>query len=221
VRFDAGSDVRRNVENQIDRFSFHPGFPEGDGEVTQEMRTLLLNLTAGLCLTFTASATTVQYSLSATATPNEYTYLFTTNAVLQQNQGLVIQFPWANVAPRFTNLENTVGGVGLIILHQPNATPLAPGDITLLVGTNNTPVPNFSLEATYEGAAWPLTTGTPGSLPFQILQFDGSTSGALVTGTVETGTALLASSGVPEPSSGLLSLAGLLVAGTYLAVRRC
>jgi len=175
------------------------------------MKNLLLTFASGMFLACTASATTVQYSLSATATPNEYTYLFTTNAVLAANQALVVKFPWSAAPPRYTLLENPLGGVGLIILHQPNNPAGAAGDMTLLV-PSSTSVPNFSVDALSEGIL-------PASLPFQILQFDGSTVNAALLGVIESGNATL--SGVPEPSSAMLSLVGIAMVGSYLAVRRC
>ena len=67
----------------------------------------------------------------------------------------------------------------------------------------------------------PLTSGLPGTLPIQILQFDGSTSTAnVVGGPLETGTPKLLVSGVPEPNSAMMSLVGIAMVGGLLAVRR-
>jgi hypothetical protein len=217
LRFGTGFDVRRKVSPE-QRFCVFKGFW---GEEVA-MKNLLLTMTGGLCLAFTASATTVEYQLSATATPNEYTFLFTTDAVLQQNQALVIRFPYADSpAARFTNLENPIGTTGVVYIHQPNATPLAAGDITMIAAANGTAVANFSLEGTY------LDGPVPNTLPFQIIQFLGTAENSPVdvsvgggTGILESGDATLVS-GVPEPSSAMLTLAGLAMVGSYLAARRC
>ena len=207
-RFWSGS----NVRSDVDRNNECVYFCGSNGEATLIMRNFLLSLTGGLCLAFTASATTVEFQLSPTATPNEYTYLFTTNAQLLINQALVVTFPF----PGFTNLRNeAIGGVGFtLVLHQPDNPLGANGDMTILTGTAQA-VPGFQVDATFPTGVLPST------LPFQILQFDGSSSTAnVVGGPLETGTATLLVSGVPEPSSAMMSLVGISMVGGFLAVRR-
>jgi hypothetical protein len=164
-----------------------------------------------------ASATTVQYTLTATGTPDEYTVLFTTNANLAQNQALVVQFPYSITLPTFSNLENPIGGIGYnLYVLQPNSTPLVAGSITAIrSAAGSGGISNLSIEATYLGGSFPLT------LPFEIQQFDGSGVSALYQSTIESGTATFSSgaSGVPEPSSVILSLSGMIAAGCW-AFRR-
>jgi hypothetical protein len=138
--------------------------------------------------------------------------LFTSNANLAQNQALVIRFPYSAVPPTYTNLENAIGGVGFnMVLHQPNNPPSANGDLTVLRTASGSAVATgFSVEATYSN------NNPPSTLPFEIQQFDGLGN---FQSTLETGTATL--TGVPEPSSIMLSLAGTVMVGVYLAARRC
>ena len=209
--FGTGSSVRSDVDRnqRVCKNAFTTNECAGEDLA---MKNLLLSLVGGVLLAGTASATTVQYTLSPLAPINTYLFTFTTNASLAVNQALVVQFPWAGTAPRFTALNSTLssGGVGLVVIHQPNSSPGSPGDVTQLVGVV-TNVPTFSIIATFEG------TPLPATLPFQILNFNGSTGSANVTGVFETGLA----SGVPEPSSAMLSLVGMVMVGGFLAVRRC
>jgi hypothetical protein len=183
------------------------------------MKTLLLTLIGCLSLGSTALATTVQYTLSATANPNEYTALFTTNATLATNQAIVIRFPYASSGPTFASggLSSPIGGIGSsLYLHQPNTPTNADGDLTVITISGPASVANFSVNATFTGGSF------PGMLPFQIITFDGNNSSASVVSIDESGTATqtFAPSGVPEPSSILMLLTGLAAAGTQAARRR-
>ena len=178
------------------------------------MKNILTALVALVCWSFAASATTVQYSLSATATPDEYVVLFTTDAVLAQNQAVVVTFPYNLIPPSFINLENPIAGIGYnIYFHQPNNPSGANGDLILIrSAAGSGAVPSFSIEATYFGGSF------PGSLPFTIDQFNGSGSGAAFVSNLESGNAT--NSAVPEPSSVVLSLVGLSAIGYWGRRRR-
>jgi hypothetical protein len=178
------------------------------------MKNLLVVLVAMAGMSISARATTVQYSLSATATPDEYVVLFTTDQVLAQNQAMVVRFPYSLIPPSFVNLESPIGGVGYnFFVHQPNNPLGSDGDITLIRSASGSAImPNFSIEATYFGGPFPFT------LPYTIYQFDGSGSSAVVVSTLASGNAINAS--VPEPGSATLSLGGMLALGVGAWYRR-
>jgi hypothetical protein len=180
------------------------------------MKNVLTALLCLACCSLSATATTVQYSLSATATPDEYVVLFTTDAVLAQNQAIVVSFPYSVTPPSFTNLEVPIGGVGYnIFFHQPDNPSGANGDLIVIRSAPGSgAVGSFSIEATFVGGSFPLT------LPYTIDLFDGSGSSAAFVSNVSSGNAEGPASGVPEPSSVLLSLAGLGVMGYWGRKRR-
>jgi hypothetical protein len=178
------------------------------------MKNVLRALFVTVCMGLSASATIVQYTLTPTANANEYTTLFTTDAVLGQNQAIVVRFPYSSTPPSFTTLSNPIGGVGYnLFVHQPNNPSGANGDLTIIrSAAGSGGVGNFSIDGVYIGGAFPST------LPWEIYQFDGSGSGAnVVGGILSSGNAV---SGVPEPSSALLSLVGAAMAGYWVRRRR-
>ena len=186
------------------------------------MKNFFVALAGMVCLSVVGQATTVQYTLSPTVNVNEFRVLFTTDVALSANQAIVVQFPYSAIPPSFVSLANPmVNGVVpasqsaySVYVHQPNSAPGAAGDITLIRISGTGGFTNFSIDATYSNNSFPLT------LPYSIQQFDGSGSGAVLLSTVSSGTANLASSGVPEPSSVLLSLSGTLTAGCWAFYRR-
>jgi len=128
---------------------------------------------------------------------NVYRYEFVPNVVLLANEEIDIKFD----PTLFGNLFNGVAGADFkLSLLQPNNPPGAFGDYSILALVDHPGLAGpFSVDVTW------LSTGSPGSLPYVIDQFD--VTGRLI-GTVEAGTL-----GAPEAGARLLCLLGVGMIG--------
>ena len=126
----------------------------------------------------------------------DYTF---TGVTFQANQELDFMF----VATEYSLLENPVVGSGFTpVTFQPNSPLGSPGIFGIFSPTGpQTPVGTFSVEAEFTG------TGTPGSQPYEIDQYDASGG---FEGVVGTGTAG-SSSQTPEPTTMIAGVALIIL----------
>lgn len=176
------------------------------------MRNSLLVLSTLSCW-FAASATaaTIQFTVTPLATPGQFRYVYTLSGVnFQANTDFDIQFPGA----LYTGLTNPVVGAGFTaMVLQPNNPPGALGDFIGLAQVNNPSLSGpFSIDFTYLG------TGTPGAQDFTIDVFDAN--GNFVRTDASGVTTLAGGSAVPEPSTLAFSVIGLLAGGGCVVARR-
>jgi hypothetical protein len=144
------------------------------------------------------SAGTILYDVTFQG-GNVYRYeFFPKNVVLLANQEIDIRFD----PILFGNLFNGVAGANFkLSLLQPNNPPGALGDYSALALIDNPGLAGpFSVDVTW------LSSGSPGSLPYLIHQFD--ITGQRIIGTLEVGTL-----GAPEAGGRLLSLVGIAMIG--------
>ncbi|HLJ17643.1 MAG TPA: PEP-CTERM sorting domain-containing protein [Bryobacteraceae bacterium] len=170
-------------------------------------------LSVGLLLSiFTSQAlpTTIEYE-ALNVTPGQdlwqYNY-FVSGTTFAVNEDFTIFFDYHN----FSNLQNpqpTVSSDWNVIDLQPDLNLPDNGAYDALALVDNP-----SLTTTFQVQFDWLGSGTPGSQPFSINQFD--SAGNLVA-VVETGNTVPVTSTVPEPGAGLLFIAGI---GALLLLRR-
>lgn len=180
--------------------------------MTKMFTAKLLVLSAVSCwMAATASAATIQFTVTPLASPGQFRYTYTVSGItFQQNQDFDIQFP----AALYTGLTNAMVGAGFdSIVLQPNNPPGAGGDFIALALVNNPSLAGpFSIDFTYLGA------GAPGAQDFTIDQYDAN--GNFIRTDSSGVTSLAGGSAVPEPSAFFLSIIGLVAGGVCLAARR-
>src|SRR5258707_11741495 len=163
------------------------------------MRNLLrFAIGAGL-FSISLQAATVGFTVSPLGGNNfRYTYDFT-GLSLQANQEVDIRFS----PTLFSTLTNGIAGANFsLAVFQPNNPPGAFGDYAALALINNPPLTGpFRVDFTF------LATGTPGSQPFFITQYDAQGNFLRV---VDSGATPPPRGNLPEPPNWLLGAAGRL-----------
>jgi hypothetical protein len=165
------------------------------------MRNLLrFAIGAGL-FSISLQAGTVGFTVSPLGGSNfRYTYDFTSLS-LQANQEVDIRFS----PSLYSTLTNGIAGANFsLALFQPNNPPGSFGDYAALALINNPPLTGpFRVDFTFLG------TGTPGSQPFFINQYD--TAGNFLR-VADSGNTTPPGGNVPELATWLLGTAGLVLA---------
>lgn len=137
---------------------------------------------------------------------NVFTYTYMVSGItFQQNEELDIRFDPA----LYGVLSNAVTGPGFsAMIFQPNNPPGTFGDYSALALIGNPSLTGpFSVTFTYLGS------GQPGAQPFYLNLYDQQFN---FTGTVGSGW----TTPIPEPESFALAGLGLLIGGTWRALRR-
>jgi len=137
-----------------------------------------------------------------------YTYDFTSLS-LQANQEVDIRFS----PTLYSTLTNGIAGANFsLAVFQPNNPPGSFGDYAALALINNPSLTGpFRVDFTFLG------TGTPGSQPFVINQYD---AGGNFLSIVDSGSTAAPGGPVPEPATWLLGAAGLIFAAIAKSARR-
>jgi hypothetical protein len=173
------------------------------------MRNLLTCLIGAGLFAVNLQAATVGFTVSPLGGSNfRYTYDFTALSLLA-NQEVDIRFS----PTLFSTLTNGIAGANFsLAVFQPNNPPGASGDYAALALINNPPLSGpFRIDVTFLG------TGTPGSQPFFINQYDAAGNFLRV---VDSGSTTPPGGNVPEPATWLLGSAGLIFTGIASTLRR-
>lgn len=167
------------------------------------MRAVWLTVVAG-CLAVQLSGATIGFQVTPLGS-GMFRYTYSLNSfTFAANEGFDIRFASA----QYSSLTNPVAPSGWSAqVLQPNNPPGAAGDYLAVAQVNNaTTAGPFSVDFTF------LAAPPPGSQPFSVFQASGTTTGTTIPANNQ--------SGVPEPSTLSLVLAGGLLCAVSFVLRR-
>jgi hypothetical protein len=165
-------------------------------------------------------------SAASGASAPVYTYTYSLSGFDFQFNGNVVNEVDIQFNPNdYGALSNGEAGPDFnVLLLQPNNPPGATGDYSAQATADNPSLAGtFSVDFTWTGPGSPLDPGIAPAQTFQINTYDNTPGAAsygdLISSTTGT-TTPFAASAVPEPSTAFLTMAGVIVGGASLAVKR-